>query len=1116
MRSRAGVSRTRLLFILLLLLTYCEVGQCFCQRGFSKGKIEAQIAPHVFKGDIVLTVPFRDCGMRSNVQLCSSDSSFAVDLDGAVHATRPQTIDSKYEFKVLADDMETHETWAVDIQLVASKKTELVKRSLKVIRFPSKSISRWQKREWIIPPVDIREHEPPMNNPIAMIRSDAEELPGIKVTYSITGQGATEPPTGLFVINPQTGELNITGEVDREKNPRFTLTGYAYDQNGKQREKPIPLIVKVIDINDNPPIFTQTIFEGSVEELSTFGTLILRLNATDADEGENALINYRIISKNIKEAFTVVMNGEIKVLDQNLDRETQDLYTFIVEARDRSGSIQGLFATVTVQIRILDVNDHVPHIEQLKYIRTVEENMKNIELLRIKAFDQDLKYSDNWLARFTIIDGNEDKHFRFEVDNRTNEGILILQKELDYEEIELVNLTVRVYNKAPFHSSVRNTDLLQPIKITLIIKDVKEGFEFRPTVYQSTVTESITSKEVHKVLGKYIAVSSDTGKQSKLTKYAKNFDVANWLTINSRTGEITLVGVPDWESKYVVNGTYTATVLAINNEHHRATTATGTIVLKVQDINDHVPKFENLSPCMCSKVESLHITAFDLDGPPYGAPFHFNVKSNEKWKLGRTDATSMELIPLIDLWPGTFTVPISVKDSDGNGGIINLDVRVTDCHGTTTCSTEKLIQSPRAFLGGGAIGLMILALLLLLLVPLLLLFCQCPGGVGAKKTFSVMSDEPGGTLAQSNIEGGGRVDTVVPLIYPADLRVDEQMQGIATEGGEKSGMVRSSVVGAFQRDGPSEQQVIWKRGNPGVVETDWNQLISIRDRNVHSVHGSSVDDHIWNRSWSSGRIMEGSYKAYVEQYINEKLHASAAESESHAARDCLLIYGNEGENSPIGSLGSCGFIEDVVEDDSFLNDLGPKFRTLAEICRSQSESQRSAVNQFKTHELAATADHLIQQTSGLEEGSVLSNAVKLQSIPMKTTPVQKHIIMTTTINPTREGQQGVTDPMSVQRSAMTNARLDIEGLWGMSPTVDLALAQKITAPTKFNSGAGGMEGTIPSFTPIPIVQKNVVVTKSVNSGTGEMQGVITGPSVHQIPLIQKNVVVTRSVKTGTR
>ncbi len=58
----------------------------------------------------------------------------------------------------------------------------------------------------------------------------------------------------------------------------------------------------------------------------------------------------------------------------------------------------------------------------------MEENTRNVEVVRIQATDADLIYTDNWLTVFTIESGNEAGYFSIITDNKTNEGILILNK----------------------------------------------------------------------------------------------------------------------------------------------------------------------------------------------------------------------------------------------------------------------------------------------------------------------------------------------------------------------------------------------------------------------------------------------------------------------------------------------------------------------------------------------------------------------------------------------------------------------------------------------------------------------------------------------------------------
>uniref|UniRef100_UPI00398F468C desmoglein-2-like n=1 Tax=Pristiophorus japonicus TaxID=55135 RepID=UPI00398F468C len=1163
----AWTTRRNILYFFLFMV-YSQTGQC-CKKRFSQKSFEAVVPPRIFNGEHVLTVEFHDCNLGEHIRLSTNDKNFGIHSNGVIYVIHTQNIDSTYDFKVLAKDLKTHEKWKVKIHLISSAnhlKNEVIKGKPPIIHFP-KHLKR-QKREWIIPPVAVREHEPPMHNPIAVIRSDFEINQNL--IYTISGPGADRPPTNMFVMDKRTGELNITGMVDRELNPFFTLMGQAINSNGQNVEKTLSLIIEVLDINDNAPVFTQQVFQGSVEELSPLGTMVLKLNATDRDIGKNAQVAYRIRSQGMNDFFFAKSNGEIRTMTTNLDRETQDLYTLTVEGRDMNGDATGLCSEANAQIRILDVNDNIPTLEKYEYEVAVEENSLNDEVIRIKVFDKDEVSTDNWLGKFDIIKGNENGNFRFEVDEETNEGILILQKELDHEVSAVNNLILAVSNKASYHSSVISGGggggaggVGKQVTIKVNVKDKKEGFSFQPTTKRIMISEDKTKIKIHQTLGRYPAISADTGKESERTRYAKNSDPANFFNIDSKTGEITLANLPDHESEHVVDGKYTATVLAIDNEGPSPRTATGTVVIQVDDENDNIPIIKNLQPCMCDKAKSLTITAFDADSYPNSAPYQFKLDNEpdiqKKWKILRKDDTSIKLQPIKDLWPDTFTVPIKVEDNQGSGKVQNVEVKVIECTGNDlTCSGEKipLIGSSKTGLGSAAGGLMALGALLLLLVPLLLLFCKFGGagaGIGDKGRFQEIPNQPLGHLETNNIEGGGETDTNIPLL-PVN----------STGGVRGSQLITSDVDGSAGGFISIANNAAGSKVNHGTISKGTGHrgyMIETMDHvtNINTMPVNHTAPKYIYGAATTGSMARSSLRGYMGSYIDEKLNLCSTEDQTRSAHDCLLVYNHEGEGSPVGSLGSCSFIEEEQLKDSDLDDLGSKFKTLADICVNKSESEATTI--------IATCPP-VQLNAVTKEMSVSSTSGTLQNMSVMADPalMQKNYVVTTTINPVVEVLPGIADtsfnhqnvvmsqqvhtlprginvvpdPSFAHQNVVTSQQVHTlprginvvpdpsfahqnvvtsqhvhtlpRGIQGMA--IDPSFAHYNAVMTQqAHSGSRGMQGINMVVDP-SVGHQNVVMTKSVNVSSGGVQGMIIDPAFGQLPAVHKNVTLTKSIHPG--
>ncbi|KAK3567245.1 hypothetical protein QTP86_015086, partial [Hemibagrus guttatus] len=671
-----------------------------------------------------------------------------------------------------------------------------------------------QKRNWILPPTKLFENvDYTKEKYIVKIQSGEETRTNIR--YSLLGSAAKE---GLFTVGKNNGFVKIHSILDREEKAFYELKGRAILPNGTLVESDLNLEIIVLDQNDNAPEFELNM-NGFVEELSDKDTMVFTVTAKDKDqEGTTySKITYKVIQQEPAGEIMFKINrasGEIKVNMNTLDREKQESYKLLIMATDMDGADfdtknnKPMTGTGTVIINILDVNDNIPTMENASYEASVEENIKNKEVIRIKTIDKDKEYTDNWVAVYTIISGNEAGYFNIITDPKTNEGILMVTKELDYEKVKEISLKVVVNNKAPYHKSVVNDKIIEyPINIK--VQNVREAPHFHPMVKKVRVSEDPEVTDLSKVITTYTATDTDTMSTATNVRYLKGEDVDQWVSIDEQTGEVRLIKYPDHESEYVKNGIYYVKILAMTDGSKRACngaikdphpkppkskafpvisnnikdfspkTATGTLAIRVEDINDNAPILSS-SVELCYGNSGVYVTATDADSPPNEAPFDFILASKGtkmKWSFKDVNDTTNFLYSQEILWPGHYTVELQVKDQQGkSSGVQLLQVFVCKCiihHARSDkpdCQTKRQTDTATVT-GAGGVLVLLLGILLLLAIPVLLLVCECGAVPGINQNFPV---EPEQKLIIYNTEGQGE-DTVVCVMHHTRFQAFKQM-----------------------------------------------------------------------------------------------------------------------------------------------------------------------------------------------------------------------------------------------------------------------------------------------------------------------------------------------------
>uniref|UniRef100_A0A3Q3VQW5 Cadherin domain-containing protein n=1 Tax=Mola mola TaxID=94237 RepID=A0A3Q3VQW5_MOLML len=186
-----------------------------------------------------------------------------------------------------------------------------------------------------------------------------------------------------FTIEIQTGsdgtqyvDLVLTQSLDREENAVHNLILTAVDGGVPARSGTANIIVKVQDTNDNSPRFDKQTYTINMRENSPSGTLVMKLNATDLDEGLNSEIVYSFTlytSEKTQDVFALNPNsGEITVKGV-IDYEDMKFYELYVEARDKG--THPLLGQCKVVVHVTDMNDNYPEIIIQSDKNTVDENI---------------------------------------------------------------------------------------------------------------------------------------------------------------------------------------------------------------------------------------------------------------------------------------------------------------------------------------------------------------------------------------------------------------------------------------------------------------------------------------------------------------------------------------------------------------------------------------------------------------------------------------------------------------------------------------------------------------------------------------------------------------------
>ncbi|XP_041440520.1 protocadherin Fat 3 isoform X2 [Xenopus laevis] len=396
------------------------------------------------------------------------------------------------------------------------------------------------------------------------------------VTFSmVNGELAENNKNGIFTIDKETGTLKLDKRVDHESVPVFSFkVAASVPLHTVDVFITVDVEVKILDLNDNKPVFVSSYYEAVIMEGMPIGTNIIQVKATDADWGANGQVTYSLVSEReedkLLETFAIDSNsGWISTL-KDMDHEKHPTYMFTVVASDL-GETLSLSSTAIVSVTVTDVNDNGPIFEHEVYKGSVKESDTPGEVVAVlSTWDEDTSEINRQVS-YHITGGNPKGKFALGLIQ--NEWKVYVKRPLDREEqaLYLLNITA--------------TDGLYVSQMTVEVTviDVNDN---SPVCEQVANTASFPEDiPPNKMIMKISARDVDIGTNAEI-HYSLHGPGSDHFYLDSETGELKTLFPLDRETDPVYN------------LHARATDGGGRycqseIRLILEDVNDNPPMFSS-------------------------------------------------------------------------------------------------------------------------------------------------------------------------------------------------------------------------------------------------------------------------------------------------------------------------------------------------------------------------------------------------------------------------------------------------------------------------------------------------------------------------------------------
>ncbi|XP_009951759.1 PREDICTED: protocadherin Fat 4-like, partial [Leptosomus discolor] len=450
--------------------------------------------------------------------------------------------------------------------------------------------------------------------------TDLDEGENARITYYLSAEDGDNPYSIL-----QDGTVLVTGYVDRETKEKYDLLVVASDNGVPQRQNFTYVSIQVLDVNDNPPQFTNAQYSANVRVATAKeGVSVLSVSATDLDTGNNAVISYSLM--NHSDDFHMNnCTGEI-TLSSNLDHITADtVVTLVVIATDHGVPQLTSNASVTLYLLVNDTSFGLAF-DSSSYEFSIQENEPSGTAVgSVKALTGSIAVQ--------IVYSLKSHTDKFSVGDQ---GDIVALAMLDREDNDVYSIIVEAVDSVvPPNTAVA--------LVTVRVNDINDN----PPVFSTLIQTNLSAPEnaASLDLGVFSATDLDIGVNA-LISYSLQDDFAGLFHINSSTGKLMTKKSLDRE----VMDSYELKIIA-SDSGKPSQSASLALSITVEDVNDNPPVLPQKSYSVTVKENEpphviLSAAATDED-TGYNAIIHYTIiGETSSFHVGELSGNITTLQPL--------------------------------------------------------------------------------------------------------------------------------------------------------------------------------------------------------------------------------------------------------------------------------------------------------------------------------------------------------------------------------------------------------------------------------------------------------------------------------------